>query len=151
LNDAQLAAAVDRNYWESFSLLAEACGGAVLRGEGVLAISTGLPVPALNQGFIMNPLSTPEDSIRELIDFFDDADVPFILRMREGVDPRAEDTMAAMGLPYSDTTPGMAMFPIDDAPGPVDGLEIEPVRDEHALARYQDVLAEGFGMHISFA
>ena len=150
-NDAELASAVDRNCWASFSLLAEACGGAVLRGEGVLAIATRLPVPTLNQGFVTDPLSAPEDSIREMIDFFDDAGVPFILRVREGVDPAAEEMMSAMGMPYRDTVPGMAMFPIGDAPLLPPGLTIETVRDDATLARYQQVMAEGFGMPLALA
>jgi len=132
-------------------LLAEACDGAVLRGEGVLALSTGLPVPALNQGFVTNLLSSPEDSIREMIDFFDDAGVPFILRVREGVDPDSEQAMAAMGMPYSDTVPGMAMFPIGDASLLPAGLTIEAVRDDATLARFQQVMAEGFGMPLALA
>ena len=151
MNDDELASAVDRNYWESYTALAQACGGGVLRDEGVLAISTGLPVPALNQGFVTNPLSAPEDSIRELIDFFDHAGVPFILRVREGVDPDSEQAMAAMGMPYSDTVPGMAMFPIGNAPPLPAGLTIEAVRDDATLARFQQVMAEGFGMPLALA
>ncbi len=151
MNDHELSAAVDANYWESFASLAESCGGAVLRRDGVLAVATGIPVPMLNHGFVKEPLANPEASIREMVEFYDHSGLPFVLRVREGVDPEAEDTMAAMGMPYSDTVPGMAMFPIGDVPRPVDGLEIEVVRDERGLARYQGVMAEGFGMPIAFA
>lgn len=151
MNDSELAAAVDANYWESFALLARACGGAVLERDDVLAVCTGLPVPMLNQGFVKRPPADAEGSLLEMIDFFDDAGVPFILRVREGVAPEAERAMEAMGLLYSDSVPGMAMFPIADAPPLPNGLSIEAVRDEAVLTRYQRVMAEGFGMPLDFA
>ena len=151
ISDDELAAAVDANYWASFSMLAEACAGAVLRRDDVLAVSTGLPVPMLNQGFIKKPLGGREEPIRDMVEFYDAAGVPFILRVREGVDPEAEKSMEAMGLPYSDTVPGMAMFPIGDPPPPCEGLSIETVADQRSLARYQRVLAEGFGMPLALA
>jgi ribosomal protein S18 acetylase RimI-like enzyme len=86
-----------------------------------------------------------------MVEFFDDLRVPFVLRVREGVAPEAEDVMQAMGLPYSDTVPGMAMFPIGDRPAGPDGLSIEIVGDEDALAHYQSVIARGFGMPLDFA
>jgi GNAT superfamily N-acetyltransferase len=151
MNDAELAAIGDANYWESFSLLARACGGAVLEGDGVLGIRTGLPVPMLNQGFVTRPPAKPDAAVRELSAFFDEADVPFILRVREGVAPAAEQAMEAAGFPYRDTTPGMALFPIGDAPELPDGLIIEPVRDANALARFQEAMAAGFGMPLGLA
>ena len=148
MNDSELAAAVDANYWEAFSLLAEACGGDVLSTDEVLAVSTGLPVAMLNIGFVRKPLADPENLIRKMVEFYDSAALPFVLRLREGVDPRAEEAMEAAGMPYSDTLPGMAMFPIAGPSAPVSGLEIETVRDMRNLAPYQEVAAAGFGMSI---
>ena len=148
MNDAELAAAVDSNYWESFALMTKACGGDVLSTDEVLAISTGLPIAMLNVGFVRKPLTDPENSIREILQFYDAIGLPFVLRVREGVDPRAEEAMQATGLPYSDTVPGMAMYPIPSPPAA--GLEIEMVRDGRTLSRFQQVAASGFGMPLEF-
>ena len=150
MTDDELAAAVDANYWESFALMAKSCGGDVLTREGVLAVSTGLPVAMLNIGFVKKPLANPHSSLREMVEFYDSAGLPFVLRVREGVDRDAEEAMEAMGLPYGDTVPGMTLHPLPASPEPVGGLEIETVRDEQRLCRYQEVAAEGFGMPIDF-
>jgi ribosomal protein S18 acetylase RimI-like enzyme len=146
MNDADLAGAVDANYWQSFRLVARACGGKVLERDGMLAISSGLPVAMLNIAFVTEPLAEPPRSLKEAMDFYDEQRLPFVVRMREGVDPESEEASAALGMPYSDTVPGMALYPVPPAPEPVQGLDIERVRDSNRLGDYQRVAAEGFGM-----
>jgi GNAT superfamily N-acetyltransferase len=151
MKDADLAAAVDANYSGSFALLARSCGGAVLERDDAIAICTGLPLPMLNHGFVRRPPADPEGLLGEMIEFFDKAGVPFIFRVRDGVAPGAEQAMEAMGYPYSDTAPGMAMFPVSDAAPVPPGLTIEAVQDKKALDRYQQVMADGFGMPLDLA
>src|SRR5438128_578139 len=84
MNDGDLAGAVDANYWQSFKLLARACGGEVLEREGMLAVSTGLPVAMLNIAFVKRPLADPQASLNEVMSFYDEKRLPFVLRLREG-------------------------------------------------------------------
>ena len=146
MNDTEQAAAVDANYWGSFALLGRACGGEVLEDDGVLAITTGFPVAMLNIGFIQKPLADPEGALTEIVRFFDDRNIPFLVRIREGVDPKTEEAAEAMGMPYSNTVPGMAMFPIGDPPPPPDAVTIQQVTNEEMLGGYRSAMAEGFGM-----
>jgi len=150
MNDGDLAAAVDANYWKSFKLLARACGGEVLQREGMLAVSTGLPVAMLNIAFVKKPLADPQATLKEVVSFYDEKRLPFVVRMREGVDPKSEMAAAALGVPYSDTVPGMALYPVPPPRGAVQGLNIERVSDSKRLRDYQRVAAEGFGMSVEF-
>jgi len=77
---------VDGNYWQSFKLLACACGGEVLEREGILAVSTGLPVAMLNIAFVKRTLADPQASLKEVMHFYDEKRLPFVVRVREGVD-----------------------------------------------------------------
>src|SRR4029453_17443393 len=86
MNDADLAGAVDANYWQSFRLLARACGGKVLERDGMLAIASGLPVAMLNITFVTEPLDDPQATLKEAVSFYDEQRLPFVVRMREGVD-----------------------------------------------------------------
>jgi len=150
MNDGDLVGAVDANYWQSFKLLARACGGEVLEREGMLAVSTGLPVAMLNIAFVKRPLADPQASLNEVMSFYDEKRLPFVLRLREGVDPESERAAPALGMPYSDTVPGMALHPVPPPPEPVRGLHIEQLSDSKRLGAYQRVAAEGFGMPVEF-
>ena len=90
MTDAELAAALEENYLASFSQLARTAGGRVLDRDHVTAICTGLPVAGLNHAFIQKPTSGLEDSLVEIIEFFEDAGAPFIFRVREGSALQAE-------------------------------------------------------------
>lgn len=151
MSEAGLAAAADENYWESYRLIAKACGGEVLDEGGVLAVATGVPVAMLNIAFVRRPLASPRDALVAAIDFFDRQRLPFVVRVREGIDPTAEEAAEDMGMPYSDTVPGMALWPIPEPPSGSKQLRIVNVRDDRTLAQFQGVLAEGFGMPLEIA
>jgi GNAT superfamily N-acetyltransferase len=151
MDDEQLADALEANYIASFGMLARTCGGSVLERDDVVAISTGLPVAALNHGFIKHPPADPGRSIGDLVAFFDDAGVPFILRVRERSAPKVEAAFQEMGFPYADTVPGMALFPINDAPPPPENLTIQRLQDESGIITYRRVMAEGFDMPMELA
>src|SRR5438132_12434476 len=106
MNDGDLAGAVDANYWQSFKLLARACGGEVLERGGMLAVSTGLPVAMLNIAFVKRPLADPQASVNEEMSFYDEKGLPFVLRVREGVDRESERAARACGMRCSDREPG---------------------------------------------
>ncbi len=151
MNSSEVISAVDTNHWQAWRLMTEACGGDVLDGGDLIAVATGAPVAMLNVAFVLRSLAEPERALQEAVKFFDERDLPFVLRVREGVDPRAEQVAEDMGMPYSDTVPGMALFPIPETPRPVEGLAIETVRDERTLALFNKVMSEGFGMPLEIA
>ena len=151
MNDSALAATADDNYWRAFRLIAKACGGEILDERGVLAVSTGIPVAMLNIAFVRHPLAAPREELTAAVDFFDRQGLPFVVRVREGVDPAAEETAEGLGMPYSDTVPGMALHPIPQSPPASPDLEIVIVRSRESLSSFQEVLAEGFGMPLEIA
>lgn len=151
MNDIELANAVDASYWDSLGLMASACGGDILEQDGVLAIASGAPVASLNVAFVTRELPNPEAALAQAADFFDARHLPFVVRVREGIDPASEDAVTSMGMPYSDTIPGMALHPMPVAPPPTIDLEIRTVEDLETLSLFRGVLAEGFDMPQSIA
>jgi ribosomal protein S18 acetylase RimI-like enzyme len=145
LADHELIARADANYFESMSRLAAAMdGGEVRESGGVVCINSGTALAWFNIGFITRPLGDPEGAVRRAVEYYDAAQVPFILRVREGVDPAAERACDEMGLPYSDTVPGMALAELSGIPEPVRGLDIRVARDEGTLAHHREVAAVAF-------
>src|SRR5205085_7224058 len=104
MNDEEMLARADANY---FSAMTTFIGGAE-RGEvrardGLLMAHSGTGVAAFNVAFITRTLSDPSRVVSEAIEFFDAREVPFILRVREGVDAESERAARECGLRYTDT------------------------------------------------
>jgi GNAT superfamily N-acetyltransferase len=151
MTDAELAAAVDENYFASFRIMCEAARKPVHESGGVLSCASGLPVAFFNIAFVTRRLERPEAALRESMAFFDELGLPFVVRIREGVDPAAEGTAQSLAMPYSDTVPGMVLASIPP-PAPLPpGLEIRTVVPGIDIARFQGVIAEGFDMPIDLA
>lgn len=151
MNDLGLADAVDANYWESFRLMTDASGGDILEHDGVLAIATGAPVAMLNVAFVTQALREPRTALAQAVAFFDARRLPFVVRVREGIDMASEEAATDLGMPYSDTVPGMALHPMPVPPPPPRDLEIRTVEDTETLSLFRRVLAEGFGMPLSIS
>src|SRR5947209_7797164 len=110
MTDEEILARADANY---FSAMTTFVGGAT-RGEvrskdGVLVAFSGTGVAAFNVAFITRALSDPARGVSEAIEFFDERNVPFIVRLREDLDPESERAARQCGLRYTDTVPGMVM------------------------------------------
>lgn len=147
MNDDELAAISDKAYfdsWRDWMSLIE--GGDVHERDGVLAVYSGSPVPWLNIAFVTRKLDAPHKAIAAAVSYFDERSRPFIVRVRDGVDPDAELAAEQLGITYSDTVPGMTLYPIPAAPPPPDGLEISTVEDERGLRDFIGVTSEAFGM-----
>lgn len=151
MDRTDLAAFTDTNYFESFRAMSIAAGSPVSDTGRVLCVSTGAPVAFLNIAFVTRPLGDPERELTAAMAFFDELGLPFVVRVREGVDPAAEAAAEALGMPYSDTVPGMALFPVGPPPANPPGLRIERAGDRAGLAAFQRVMAAGFGMPIDIA
>lgn len=80
----------------------------------------------MNLAFVTRPLSAPEDQIASAMAFFDSRREPFIVRIREVLTARAEAACERLGMPYSDTVPGMASTSMS-VPAPPPGLDIRLV------------------------
>jgi GNAT superfamily N-acetyltransferase len=151
MTNEELVAAVDANYFASFRLMCEAAGKPVHESGGVLSCASGAPAAFLNIAFVTRRLERPEEALTESMAFFDGLGLPFVVRIREGVDPAAERAAERLGMPYSDTVPGMALPSIPSSPPLPAGLAVRIVRPGPDVARFQGVVAEGFGMPIELA
>ncbi len=109
-DDDELIARSDHNYFEAFRALAlNADGGEAFDRDGTLFIKTGVPISRFNAAFITRPLADPAAAIADAIAYFDALKLPFIVRLRQGVDVAAERAAESQGLPYRDTVPGMVL------------------------------------------
>jgi len=145
MNDDELAARADDNYAVWWRLWASATDrGEVHDLDGILMALTGGRQEWWNIAFISAALETPVKTIEAVLRFFDDRQQPFIMRVRDGLDPAAEEAAETLGIRYSDTIPGMALSPLeppDDAPP---GLEIRTVADQATLDEHMAISAESF-------
>lgn len=147
MNDEQLAQISDTAYFDSWrDWMSFIDAGDVLERDGVLSVRSGALVPSLNIAFVTRKLDHPGEDLAAAVRYFDDRNQPFIIRVREGVDPSAERVAEELGFPYSDTVPGMTLHPISDPPPLPIALEITTVEDERGLEDFILVNAEAFGM-----
>ena len=145
--DAATIARADANYFDAFRAIATASAdGEVLERDGILIIKTGSPLARFNIAFIIRPLADPAAGIAAAVAYFDERALPFVLRLRAGVDPAAERAAEALGLPYHDTVPGLVLDPIGTIPPPPPALDIRTARDAATLDDHISVLVEAFEM-----
>jgi len=145
MTEAELLARSDANCYEAWRLTAaNADGGETWESDGIVVAATGASVGWLNPVFVTRPLGRPEQALRRAVEYFDDRGLPFIVRVREGLDERTERTCEDTGLPYRDTLPGMALSPlsvVEDRAAPV---EIKVVEDAAGFAQFVTIMAECF-------
>ena len=147
MTDDELIARADANYFESMRMLAPALAGGEARERGGLLIAaTGLPVPFLNIAFVTRPLSEAEALMQAAIAYFDGRGLPFVVRVREGLDPASERAAELCGLRYGDAVPGMVLSPLHKAEVAAGALEVRRVEEPATLRVYGDALAAGFDM-----
>lgn len=139
-----IASRHDESYFEAWRLIGRHTGG-LLEADGVLAAASGLPVAWLNIAFVTRVLEDPARAISGAVRFFDDRGLPFVVRIREALDPSAERACEQLGMPFSDTIPGMASTSLEPPPLPP-GLEIREVRDANSIADFNTVIAGGYDM-----
>jgi GNAT superfamily N-acetyltransferase len=147
MNDAELLARADANYFDSMRIIAPAIdGGEVRERGGLLIAATGLPAAMLNMALVTRPLADAPALLSDAVAYFDNRGLPFLARVREGVDEDSERAAEALGLEYRDSVPGMVLHPLPAAPPDRARLEVRRVEDIPSLERYAEVLAKGFGM-----
>jgi hypothetical protein len=126
-------------------------GGEAFDRDGTLFIKTGVPISRFNAAFITRPLADPAAAIADAIAYFDALKLPFIVRLRQGVDVAAERAAESQGLPYRDTVPGMVLPRIGVIPDSPKELEISAVHDAATLDDHLQVLVASFGMPMDLA
>jgi ribosomal protein S18 acetylase RimI-like enzyme len=146
MDESEVIARTDANYQHVYALLATGHdGGEVREKDGLVVINTGTPAAVFNNAIVTRALSAPEKLLREAIEYFDACGTPFVVRIREGLDVGAERACEALGMPYSDTVPGMALAPITAASSaPVAGLEIRTARTRAEFDEFFDVVCSVF-------
>ena len=89
MTEDELIALADANYFDSWSLIAEQCPeGRARRRPGLVLASSGLPLPILNVAFVTQPVNDPAATVAEAAAFYAEAPVPWLLRIRSGLDER---------------------------------------------------------------
>jgi GNAT superfamily N-acetyltransferase len=136
----------DANYAEAYRQYAVQVDGETYERGGLYVVSVGVPIAMFNQAFVMRPLDDPKTQIAEAARFFDERKLPFVVRVREGVDAAAERACEELGLPYADTAPGMVLEDLSREYRAVEGLDIRTARDSEALQHHVDILIEAFHM-----
>lgn len=148
MNEAELADLADANYAYSRVLLAANIDGGESRdSEGLLLTITGLPTPAFNVAFVLQPLADPARQLRDAISRFEARPVPFQISIRDRLDPLAERACVELGLVAMDELlPGMVLsdLTVTDRYRTPDWLRIAPV-DETNVDHYIAVAARAFG------
>jgi GNAT superfamily N-acetyltransferase len=143
MDDRRLAELADANCAAAFSLLAGHTGGFVEDEDGILTVSTGLPVREFNLALALRPPRDPATAVSRALGRLRATGLPYHLRVREGLDPNTETAGVDAGLAVGETVPVMTLHPLADAPPSRAGLRIERPRD---LDAYAHVVSEGFGM-----
>ncbi len=155
MTDDEMVARADANYFDSMSTLAHAGDGCEVRdGDGMRLVRSNLPVAWLNIAFITRPLPDPAAQIRHAITYFDAHKLPFIVRVRDGLDAAAERAIEAQGLHYTDSVPGLVLADIaknTPAARVPKGLEIHTARDRAAFADHVQMVVAAFDMPASLA
>ena len=152
MTDEEMLARADANY---FSAMTTFIGGAE-RGEvrskdGVLMAHSGTEVAAFNVAFVTRPPSDSGGTVAAAIEFFDEHGGPFILRVREGVDPESERAARECGLRYTDTVPGMVMRDPKRTTETRPDLTIQTIHDDASLEDHRSVVADAFDMPADLA
>lgn len=141
----ELVLANDEVFFESWSLMARD-GGLLHDEDGILVAAPGAPLAWINSVFIKQPLRDPKAQLARAFSHLDERQLPFFVRIREGVDEASERALEALGLRYHESVPGMALSPIPNDGGRETPLEIVRVEDDNRWAHFVDVTVESFGL-----
>jgi ribosomal protein S18 acetylase RimI-like enzyme len=144
--DSEAVRLADRNYAHAYRLMGRhSSAGKVYEEPGLLAAITG-PILWLNVCVVYDTLADPAASIGRALDFYKQANMPFIMRIRVDYQPETQAAMRALGLQAAAHLPGMILNPASAAP-PHPELEIRDW-DEPSLPAHNEIIAASFGMSV---
>jgi GNAT superfamily N-acetyltransferase len=151
MDDVALRAAADRNLAFAWATIGRHAGFAVVAGPTATKTASGLPVAFFNGTFTTAPADDPAALVQDVIEFYADRAVPYLLWVRDEADDALLDAGRAAGLRDAGGPPLLALDPI--VPGPVypPALEVALASDDADLQIHREVLAAGFDMPIDIA
>lgn len=129
-------------------------GGSGREGDAAW-FASGLPIPFFNQVLATGDGTDPA-ALARAIDAIRSRDVPFLVRLRAGIDDDLVKALEGMGFreDLTEAYPAMALHPIPDglaaAGGPPD-LDIRQAVDAAGLEDHVAVVSAGFGLPIDIA
>ena len=153
MTEDELVARTDSNYfavWPLYSSLGD--GGGETRQRGALTITdSSTPMANFNNIFVTRPLRDPVPELRDAIAFFDERGRPFVVRIREGLDPAAARACSELGLVDGGITPGMALADLGRPGTRVEGLSILTARTRETFLAHFELIVAAFGVPRQFA
>jgi GNAT superfamily N-acetyltransferase len=129
--------------------------GASGREGDVAWFSSGLAVPFFNQ-VVATGSAADSAALARAVSVLRGRDVPFLVRLRAGIDDAAIPALEALGLheDLDEAYPALALHPIPDDVAPAKGsaaLEIRRATDAAGLEDHLAVMSPGFGLPIEIA
>lgn len=152
MTEDELIARTDSNYfavWPLYSSFGD--GGGETRQRGALTITdSSTPMANFNNIFVTRPLRDPLPELRDAITFFDERRRPFVVRIREGLDPAAERACGELGLVDVGITPGMALADMAKPGTRVEGLTMLTARTHETFLHHVGMIEAAFGVPRQF-
>jgi ribosomal protein S18 acetylase RimI-like enzyme len=148
MTDDELIARTDSNYfavWPLFCSLGEG-GGEVIQRGGLIITDSGAPLAMFNNVFVTRPLADPLEALRDAVALLDARGRPFLVRIREGLDPAADRACGELGLVDGGVTPGMALSDVTKHGSPVAGLTIVTAATRETFLHHVEMIVGGFGV-----
>jgi GNAT superfamily N-acetyltransferase len=149
MNEQDLIAASDVNYFESWRSFAQPAGF-VHEDGGVLIAAPSRVLPWMNVVFVTKPLSDPVPEIRRAFDLLDQRKLPFFVHLRDGLDSASERACEQLGFVAENSVPGMVLDPIVPRPNE-SALDIRAVSDDTTFDDFINVSAQSFGIPLDDA
>jgi GNAT superfamily N-acetyltransferase len=147
MDETEIRARAELNMLESFRVLARVADAGELReAEGVLIAATGLPMAMFNVAFVTRPLRDPHQQLAASVAFFDARELPFIVRIREGLDAATDAALPGIGLPFRDTVPAMVLDDASVRGSFAEGLSIVTAATDEQREQHLAVNGEAYGM-----
>jgi len=147
MDETEIRMRAELNMFESFRILARVADeGEVREAGGVLIAATGLPMAMFNVAFVTRPLRRPEQQLAATVAYFDGRDLPFIIRIREGLDTAPDAVLTGMGLPFRDSVPAMVLDDAGARGSFAEGLSIVAATTDRVREEHLAVNGEAYGM-----
>jgi ribosomal protein S18 acetylase RimI-like enzyme len=148
MDEADLLARMDANYFRSWSLLtAGSAGHEVVEQDGLLLTSGASHSAAFNLAYFWVSRRPLAERIEEMQAYFERRKRFYLVRFRAGAVPGIEDALAAAGYERA----GLADIPAmvltaRDLPGPNSELEIVGCRSDADLEAWAKTMSPGYGV-----
>jgi ribosomal protein S18 acetylase RimI-like enzyme len=146
MTDTEINRRADENHFAMYRLFATTGDGEARERGGLGLVASGVPIAMFNQAFVLRPLDDPHALMGDAMRFFDEKQLPFVVRIPAGLDLAAERACDDLGMPYSDAVPGMVLTDLTRTYRTAEGLDIQVVRDAATLRDHLLIDAECFGL-----